>query len=153
MPLCRLCLSLDILNVPTLPADYSSFSVPSRTHPTQIDIYNSRLATLYRKDSTALPDLAPLGLPFHQSVAELATSATSCEICSVIHHNVTEFVTEMKDAGSDKGPDWRMWIARGAKDTGGFLVISRDSKKWHRIWVVAAVGLCVDCTVPGYSVI
>jgi hypothetical protein len=101
----------------------------------------------------ATPTAEPLGYPYHLSLDELKTAAKACAICAIVDREVAQFQIQLKDAQQDqtygrpeKGqPDWKMYLARGVNDTGGFIVVSFDTFRPSEIWVVAAVGLCVDC--------
>jgi hypothetical protein len=43
-----------------------------------------------------------------------------------------------------EGPDWKMWLAKGTNEISGFMVVSTDVENKAVVWVLSAVGLCVD---------
>jgi hypothetical protein len=156
MPLCTLCQSLDLLSTPHL-SQWNRYPVTSKTYTTLVSVLSPELINTYRENNDHTGrNTEPLGLPYHQSLDEL--HAADCAICTVVERDVEKFQQEweaqMKDdkaAGREMGlggPDWKMWIARGKNDTGGFIVVSKDRERDYRIWVVAAVGLCVYCKKP-----
>lgn len=155
MSLCNLCQSFDVLDVPKLSPEYKIHPVTSREYPSLVMIMNKRLINLWKENKEDPPqNPEPLGLPYHQSIEELeAAAADNCAICTVVQRDVAQFQSEFSEAKKDTsahrersgGPDWKMFVVKGRSDTGGFMVVSVDTKDWFQICVVAAVGLCVDC--------
>jgi hypothetical protein len=153
MPLCNLCRSFDVFNVPKLSPDYSLHLVTSREYPSLVLIINQPLYDLWNNKQEAPQNQKPVGMSFHQSIGELEGAADDCAICTTVRRDVAQFQSEFSKAKEEPGsrgdrsggPDWKMCVVRGVNDTGGFMVVSVDTTKWCQIWVVAAVGLCVDC--------
>jgi hypothetical protein len=155
MPLCTLCQSLDILNIPQL-SQWNRYPVTSKTYTSLVSILSSALSdTFGEKKETTGPNVEPLGFPYHQSLDELhAAAEADCAVCKVVERDVEKFRGEFEAQTTDdkaasrpelRGPDWKMWITRGKNDTGGFMIVTADAERDHRIWVVSAVGICVDC--------
>jgi hypothetical protein len=146
MSLCITCASIDILNIPKLPPSFSSYSA-SNESPFLIRALNRTRLSQTPANLNQDPD-EPLGIPFHQSLDELNTAAEECAICKVVQQDVIAFhaaYAENRDKQRlSKGPDWKMWLAKGANDVSGFMVISVDAEKDYAAWVLSAVGLCVD---------
>jgi hypothetical protein len=154
MPLCSLCqTTLDVLSIPKLAPDWNRWPVTSKKYTSLVYILNSRLIGIYREEKqTTGRNVDPVGLPFHTSLNELHVAAKDCAICSIVERDVARFQAEFEAQQNDVsvrpelgGPSWKLWIARGKSDTGGFMVVSADKERDFRIWVVSAVGLCVDC--------
>jgi hypothetical protein len=153
MPLCNLCQSSDLVNIPQLLTLSSSYPVPNKFFPSLIRIGKTR-AQQANVSQPQEEDDAPLGYPFHQSVEALKTAveATDCSICKVVEIDVLQFQAEWIEAQRDeacgsrtlKGPDWKMCVAKGANDISGFMVVCEDVANANCVWVLSAVGLCVD---------
>ena len=92
------------------------------------------------------------GLPFHQSLDELAAVSSNCAICKVVQHDVEQFQAEFPRAQEEqqprargKGPEWRMWLATSQNNqSSGFMVVSHEEENENVLWIVSAVGLSVD---------
>jgi hypothetical protein len=153
MPLCKLCQSCDLVNIPRLPPTCSRYPVPIKCFLSLIQIgkrSNQADASQPREDD------APLGFPFHQSLEALRTEVgpSGCSICNVVERDVLRFEAELTAAqeadvlGSRvlKGPDWKMYIAKGVNEISGFMVVCHDVANTNCVWVVSAVGLSVDGT-------
>jgi hypothetical protein len=144
MTLCTTCSSIDILNVPKLPTSCNSYSASNKS-PFLIPIFKRRRTsqTLTSQD----PD-EPLGIPFHKSLDELNTAAEECAICTVVQQDVTAFqaayAEDRNEQRFSKGPTWKMWLAKGVNDVSGFMVVSADAEQEYLVWVLSAVGLCVE---------
>ncbi|KAI4948951.1 hypothetical protein J4E91_005413 [Alternaria rosae] len=152
MPLCSLCQSLDVLNIPKLSDDYRIHTVTRRDYPCLVKIISQPLREFWKNKEDRPQDQEPVGLPYHQSVEDLEAATVDCAICKIVQRDVAQFQSEFSEAKKEPGigversggPDWKMCVVRGVNDTGGFMVVSIDTKAWLQIWVVAAVGLCVD---------
>jgi len=154
MPLCDLCQSVDVLDIPKLPPDYKIHTVTRRDYPCLVQISSQPLRDLWKNKQDCPEDQEPVGLPFHQSIEDLENAAADdCAICKTVQRDVAQFQSEFSGAKKEPGiraergggPDWNMCLVRGVNDTGGFMVVSVDTKYWCQVWVVAAVGLCADC--------
>jgi hypothetical protein len=155
MSLCNLCQSFDILDLPNLSPNYTVYPVTSKAYPSLVsNIHKLRIGGWKKDRDDSKHDSEPLGLPYHQSIEALeAACANNCAICTVVQRDVAQFKTEFLEAKKDAsayrdrsgGPDWRMFAVRGVGETGGFMIVSADTKAPFEIWVVAAVGFCVDC--------
>jgi hypothetical protein len=116
--------------------------------------YDSLVSVINRRLAEAEAGQGPdevLGIPFHQSLEELGEAATVCSICKIVQHDVSAFQTAFaKDQEEQvhrkrfKGPDWKMWLAKGVNDISGFMVVSVDAESKPRAWILSAVGLCVE---------
>lgn len=145
MSLCTTCQSADILNVPELSKDLG-FNAQNESPV---------LVTIRTKQPQTEEEFSdPLGKKWHQSREELQASAADCSICKVVERDVARFEAELEEAQNNdyfqrrnlKGPDWKMWLARGENDGSGFTVLSADTENKVWVWVLSAVGLCVDRT-------
>ncbi|KAI4632236.1 uncharacterized protein J4E87_001708 [Alternaria ethzedia] len=153
MPLCDLCQSVDVLDIPKLPPDYKIHTVTRRDYPCLVQISSQTLRDLWKNKQDCPQDQEPIGIPFHQSIDDLENAAADdCPICKTVQRDVAQFQSDFSGAKKEPGiraergggPDWKMCLARGVNDTGGFMVVSVDTKYWCQVWVVAAVGLCAD---------
>ncbi|KAH8627379.1 HET-domain-containing protein [Alternaria alternata] len=155
MSLCNLCQSFDILDFPKLSPDYTVYPVTSKAYPSLVSNIHKLRSSRWKTDRGDLPhNSEPLGLPYHQSVEALeAAVANNCAVCTVVQRDVAQFKTEFAEAKEDTsvymersgGPSWKMFAVRAMSETGGFMIVSADTKAPFQIWIVAAVGLCVDC--------
>jgi hypothetical protein len=144
MTLCTTCTSIDILDIPKLPASCNGYSASNKS-PFLIPIFKrSRLS----QTPTSQNSDEPLGIPFHESLDELDTAAEHCAICKVIQQDVIAFqaayAEDRDEQRSSKGSTWKMWLAKGVNDINGFMVVSADAEKTYLVWVLSAVGLCVE---------
>ncbi|CAI9627807.1 unnamed protein product [Alternaria burnsii] len=163
MSLCNLCQSFDILDLPNLSLNYTVYPVTSKAYPSLVsNIHKLRIGGWKKDREDPKHDSEPLGLPYHQSIEALEAACTNnCAICTVVQRDVAQFKTEFLEAKKDTsayrersgGPDWRMFAVRGVGETGGFMIVSADTKAPFEIWVVAAVGVCVDYKDPLTSII
>ncbi|KAI4910948.1 hypothetical protein J4E90_007205 [Alternaria incomplexa] len=162
MPLCDLCQPFDVLNIPKLPPDYRIHTVTRRDYPCLVQISSQPLRDLWKNKQDRPQDQEPIGIPFHQSIEDLeAAAADDCAICKTVQRDVAQFQSEFSGAKKEPGiraergggPDWKMCLVRGVNDTGGFMVVSVDTKYWFQVWVVAAVGLCADYGDPLAAVV
>jgi hypothetical protein len=158
MSLCTLCQSLDFLNVTKLPDSFNLYhrqnessaliSVLKRRTP-QADIEN-------KANTTQTPDDETLGTPFHENLSDLKVAAEACSVCNVVAQDVNIFQTafnapereEQNRRLRKKGPDWKMYLAKGVNDISGFLVVAHDVENKSVVWVVSAVGISVDGDDP-----
>jgi hypothetical protein len=147
MSLCTTCHSLDLLNIPKLPASCNAYNV--KNDSAALIVVHKRRTAQTEEDQSAYKSL---GLPFHQSLPDLQAAATNCSICRVVEQDIAHFRTEFNDPEQEeqrrrkkqKGPDWQMWLAKGVNDISGFMVVSADVENKSVVWVLSAVGLCVD---------
>jgi hypothetical protein len=124
----------------------------SPDRPSLVDIGDRRYREK-KRDDTVNVNAEPLGRPYHHSLDKFRAAAKECAICAIVDRDITQFQIEFSDAQQDQlyggpgkgGPDWRMYLARGVNDTGGFVVVSTDITQPFRLWVLAAVELCVNC--------
>jgi hypothetical protein len=135
MTLCTTCASIDILELPTSCNGYSA----SNKSPF--------LVPIFKRSPNQDPD-EPLGIPFHQSLDELNTAAEQCAICKVVQQDIAAFqaayAEDRDERKYSKGPAWKMWLAKGVNDVSGFMVVTADAETKYLVWVLSAVGLCVD---------
>ncbi|KAI4666521.1 uncharacterized protein J4E79_002560 [Alternaria viburni] len=162
MPLCDLCQSVDVLDIPKLSPDYKVHTVTRRDYPCLVQISSQPLRDLWKNKQDRPKDQEPVGLPFHQSLEGLENAAADdCAICKTVQRDVAQFQSDFSGAKKEPGiraergggPDWKMCLVRGVNDTGGFMVVSVDTKYWCQVWVVAAVGLCADYGDPLAAVV
>ncbi|KAI4933621.1 uncharacterized protein J4E92_003289 [Alternaria infectoria] len=148
MPLCDLCQSLDVLDIPKLPPDYKIHTVTRRDYPCLVQISSQPLRDLWKNKQDRPKDQEPIGIPFHQSIEDLEDAAADdCAICKTVQRDVAQFQSDFSGAKKEPGiraergggPDWKMCLVRGVNDTGGFMVVSvdanicqDDSEDWSR---------------------
>jgi hypothetical protein len=146
MSLCTLCNSIDLLAIPKLPASCNAYNMKNEI---------PELISVIKRDTNAnkaQEQDEPLGIPFHQSLEALEASATTCSICKVVLQDAAQFQIAFNSPEHDearlirreKGPDWNMYVAKGANEISGFLVVAHDVERRSVVWVVSAVGLSVD---------
>jgi hypothetical protein len=147
MSLCTVCKSIDLLGVPKLPASYGGYAAHNKS-ALLIDVVKRR-----RLGEAAVgKDVdEPLGIPFHQSLDALEEAAKECSICKVVQQDVLDFQTALAEDQGEKrkwrkteGPDGKMWLAKGVNEISGFMVVSDDAGDNNVVWILSAVGLCVD---------
>jgi hypothetical protein len=143
MSLCDTCESIDLLNIPKLPATCNGYPAKNKSSA-QVLVYRRRTKQADAEQSNR----ELLGLPFHQSLNVLDEAAGSCSICKVVRQDVTRLQKELAELEPDeqkngKSPDWKMYLAKGANEISGFMVVSMDSGNSAVVWVLSAVGLCV----------
>jgi hypothetical protein len=161
MPLCSRCQSLDVLNIPKLSDDWNRWPVTSKKYTSLVSILNQRLLDIYRDEKqTTGQNTDPVGIPFHASLDELKLAAKDCAICVIVEKDVAKFNQEFEAQQNDTstrpelgGPNGIMYLARGVNDTGGFMVVSADKERDFRIWVVSAIGICVDCKRASWYIV
>jgi hypothetical protein len=144
--LCTFCQSLDLLAIPKLPASCNAYNMKNEF---------PELISVIKRDTNAnkaQEQDEPLGIPFHQSLEALEAAATTCSICKVVSQDAAQFqiafsspqYEEARLIRREKGPDWKMYVAKGANEISGFLVMAHDVERRSVVWVVSAVGLSVD---------
>jgi hypothetical protein len=149
MSLCNVCRSIDFLRIPKLPTSCNSYSAHNKSS-SLISVFKKHTAKVVVDQSPGRID-EPLGQPFHQSLEELRATSTDCPICKVIEQDVSHFQAAFVEdqenqvgRGGPKGPDYKMWLAKGVNDVSGFMVVSAGINNKTIVWVLSAVGLCVD---------
>jgi hypothetical protein len=144
MSLCNTCRSIDLLNVPQLRGSGYGFNSQNESPV---------LVTMRRKRTGTEEQLSgPLGEIWHQSREELQASVKDCSICKVVEQDISRFEADLEDSRDNdyfkrrklKGPDWRMWLARGENEVSGFMVMAADTESEVWVWVLSAIGFCVD---------
>jgi hypothetical protein len=144
MSLCKTCQSIDFLSIPKLPATCTGYPMKNKS-PALVSVSRKR-----PKQADADQNIEDaLGLPFHQSLDALDQAATTCAICKVVKQDVTQLQKELielepDDRKYEKNPDWKMYLAKGVNDVSGFMVVSVASETPSLVWILSAVGLCVD---------
>jgi hypothetical protein len=144
MSLCNTCESIDLLNIPKLSPSCNGYPAKNIS-PTLVRIIKRR-----SKDTiTDQDEDQSLGRSFHQSLEALQEAAAECAICRVVAQDVSRFQAEFAETENDalrrtNGPDWKMWLAKGQNDVSGFMVVSEDGGDDTCVWILSAVGFCVD---------
>jgi hypothetical protein len=146
MSLCTLCESIDLLAIPKLPPSCNAYNMKNE-FPELISVIKRETNTTKEQEQDE-----PLGIPFHQSLDDLQAAAMSCSICKVVWQDAPQFQTafsapeyeEARLIKREKGPDWKMYVAKGANEISGFLVMAHDVERRSIVWIVSAVGLSVD---------
>jgi hypothetical protein len=147
MSLCTTCQSLDLLNIPKLPASCNAYNAQNES-AALISVFKRR--TTQTDDDQSADE--PLGLPFYNTLEDLQAAAKHCSVCKVIEQDISRFQNEFVEAKQKEqlrvrkreGPDWKMWLAKGTNEISGFMVVSTDVENKAVVWVLSAVGLCVD---------
>lgn len=148
MSLCTTCSSIDLLNIPKIPPSFDRYAAQNIS-PVLAQI--TRRNNKQTDTSEAEVDQNP-GVPYHHSLDDLAAAASDCAICKVVQQDVEQFQAEYPKAQEEehlrartKGPGWRMWLAQSQNNcSSGFMVVSLDAESENVLWIVSAVGLCVD---------
>jgi hypothetical protein len=151
MHLCTLCQSLDLLNAPKLPESCNTYNAQNES-PALISVFKRqklRTDTEKKSNATETADNEPLGIPFHENLSGLRVAAKACSVCKIVAQDVIEFQTafnapeneEQQRRMREKGPDWKMYLAKGVNEISGFLVVAHDAENKSVVWVVSAVGL------------
>jgi hypothetical protein len=146
MSLCTVCESIDLLAIPKLPPSCNAYNMKNEI---------PELISVIKRDKNAnkaQEQDESLGLPFHQTLQALEAAATTCSICKVVSQDAAQFQIAFNSPEHDearlirreKGPDWKMYVAKGANEISGFLVVAHDVERRSVVWVVSAVGLSVD---------
>jgi hypothetical protein len=145
MSLCNICQSLDLLDIPKLPATCTGYAMKNKS-PALVTVSRRRPKHTDVEQSSG----EPLGLPFHQSLDALDEVVATCAICKVVKQDVIQLQKEMTELEPDDrrlygtSPDWKMYLAKGVNDVSGFMVVSEDSERQSLVWILSAIGLCVD---------
>lgn len=152
MSLCSLCQSIDIFNIPKLKLYDDGYGVYAPRDSALVSIIN-RPMFVPEAQRISQPIEHP-GPSFHPFLDDLEAAAKQCAICIVVQRQVAQFKaqleTERKNGNTIyvgrgvEGPDWKMSLAKGGNETGGFMVLSCDAGRPSQLWVLAAVGFCVD---------
>jgi hypothetical protein len=143
MSLCTTCQSIDLLNTPKLPPTCNGYPAKNIS-PNLV-----RIIRRSRDSANSRIENESLGQPFHQSLKALQEAAIECAICKVVAQDVSSFQVEFAAMENDEvrgtaGPDWNLWVAKGENDVSGFMVVSEDGGTGTYVWILSAVGFCVD---------
>lgn len=158
MPLCSLCQSVDFNNLPWLPAHYEGYHSEWNNDTGLIAFLSLRLKEARKagEDEDAGEFSQPLGLAHHQSIDELQAAAERCTICRLIERAVSKHLAARAQLQKDevytyyqkkrdkKGPDFRCFLTKRQDNSDGFLVVSPEVNDLGEVWILAAVGFCVE---------
>jgi len=160
MGLCSVCYSIDFSNLPSLPAHYEAYHLAWKNDSGLLAFVSPRLGEARKTGQDIEESSQPLGVAHHQSIAELTAAAQNCSICRLVEREVSGHLAARTEAEKDEvftyyqkkrnrnGPDYRMWLAKRRDDCEGFLVISPDVVTSAEVWILAAVGFCVEGNSP-----
>lgn len=161
MALCSVCQSIDFSNLPSLPAHYESHHFAWTNDAGMVGFLSPRLGEA-RKAGQAVNEREfsqPLGVAHYQSITELTAAAQNCPICRLIEREISGDLAARTEAEKDEvftyyqkrrnseGPEYRLWLAKRQDECEGFLIVSADKSLRGEVWLLAAVGFCVEGTV------
>jgi hypothetical protein len=124
--------------------------------------FHDALPHCFFPQTLSLPQILPtpqhpsktraLGLSHHSSLTALQEAALSCEICGLIKQSVDrvrgileEYYKNEENVAWDRNgpPTWKFWITKRRAGEDGICVWS-PAEKSNRVFLVGAIGLCVD---------
>lgn len=158
MGICPTCQGVDFDNLPPLPAHYEGYHSAWKKDSGLIGFLSLRLSEAIKagKDVDAGEFSQQLGVAHHQSIDELRAAAEYCPICRLIERGVSQDLAARAEAAKDevfvyyqkkrdkKGPDHRLWLTRRRDDCDGFMVVSSETNDLREVWLLAAIGFCVE---------
>ncbi|KAL3421849.1 HET domain-containing protein [Phlyctema vagabunda] len=148
MAICSFCQSVPFQNLPELPT-------PWRDGLGLSGIDNLEQFHQIIRDTSQSKGSQPLGFLHQPSLEALAVSSASCELCALIYESARLFIAAFDIAkddpefsyfyrkNSDIPVNLPLWLTRRLDGGDGFLVFTY-SQSGNNIFLIGAVGLCVD---------